>query len=202
MRHLWIHGWIIGLLGTLVAVPGAEAQPRQRCAAERATAEAHYLEGRFDEAALLLRACIEQNPLFVEEAVEVYRLLGLVYLYDDAPGEATDAVRTLLGLAPGYTPDAVQDPPSYVALVEAVRAQLRSEPALAPPEEAPREETAAEEITEDDPPPLMPPPGARLDPQQQPEGTPPLGLRRAKTWLLATGGAVVVFTAALLAVGG
>lgn len=182
----------------LTAVPRAEAQPRERCASERAAAQAHYLEGRFGEAARLLHACIDQNPLFVEEALKVYRLLGLVYLYQNARAEAVGAVERLLELDPRYQADEVQDPPSYVALVEAVRAQRGPPPAETLPEQ-PTPEVDAETNA---PPPLLPPPETRLDPQPRPDGSPPLGLHRAKTWLLATGGAVVVFTAALLAVGG
>ena len=169
---------IAGVLLLLAAgglAPQASAQPREKCVVEREQAQAHYLEGQFDEAVGLLGQCLERELLFVQEAVLVYRLLSLSHLNNGAVEQAQQAVRTLLGQMPTYQPDPIQDPPSYVAMVDLVRRELGAEKA------ADRPAAAAQPA---------PVPVSRR------------GFAGPRSWLMAAGGALVVATAVFLAFGG
>ena len=204
---------MLAALSLLVASSETAAQPRDKCVAERAAAENHYLEGQFDEAVGLLQACLDREALFVEEAVQVYRLLALAYMNRDALEQAEQAIRDLLEIAPAYQADPIQDPPSYTTMVRVIRQDMAAQ---APPEEiaeAPPEEQAEGQQAprqEQEPPPVV-----RDEPEPRPEETmvipvvppAPSASRRSatgspKTWFLATGGALVVVAAVVLALGG
>ena len=182
----------------LVVSPDAFAQPREKCAQERADAENFYLEGQFDEAIRLLQACVVREELFVEEAVQVYRLMGLAYMNKSDMEQAQRAIYDLLQIVPNYEADPIQDPPSYMTLVALVRQEVAAE-ALAEAQQTPSEQP---QVSPDQPQPRT------EEPAVSPVVTPtqPLPQRRsrtsAKTWLLATGGAIVVVTAVALALGG
>ena len=66
--------WILLAMLLLVVSPDAFAQPRDKCAEERADAENLYLEGQFDEAIRLLQACVVREELFVMARFKGQRL--------------------------------------------------------------------------------------------------------------------------------
>jgi hypothetical protein len=113
--------------------PLALAQAPSSCGPLLAEAEVHYVGLKFAEAEGLLRMCLAEPDLRDEEAVQAYRLLALVHLRQDELSEATGAVLRLLSVSLSYTADPVQDPPVYVALVSAVRDQLRIDGELPSP---------------------------------------------------------------------
>ena len=187
----------------LVVSPDAFAQPREKCAQEQADAENFYLEGQFDEAIRLLQACIVREELFVDEAVQVYRLMGLAAINKGDLEQAQQAIRDLLQIVPAYEADPIQDPPSYTTLVAVVRREVAVE-ALPEEQQAPSEEQQTPSdslhVTAEQPPPGTPV-VIPLIPQHQPSRQ-RRSARGPKTWLLATGGAIVVITAVALALGG
>ncbi len=189
-RHRLFAGGALLAALILGSAPDAAAQPREKCTQERQEAENHYLEGRFAEAVALLQTCLRRETLFLDEAVAVYRLLGLAHLNGGEPEQAQAAVADLLDLVPTYEADPVQDPPSYTALVNLAREERR----------AAEEQRAAEERRAEAEPPQIAPPEPPVTAAE--ERPPPSALRGAKTWLLATGGAVVVFTAVALTLAG
>ena len=192
--------WVLLAIVLIVMAPNAFAQPRDKCAQERADAENFYLEGAFDEAIRLLQACLVREELFVDEAVQVYRLMGLAALNKGDMDQAQQVVRDVLQIVPAYEADPIQDPPSYVTLVTVVRQEVAAE-ALAEVQQAPAD--------------VQPMPADSLqftpsptEPTQKPPfliDEPGTGQRTEwapKTWLLATGGAIVVISAVAMALGG
>ena len=113
--------WVLLAIVFLVVSLDAFAQPRDKCAEERADAVNFYLEGQFDEAIRLLQACVVREELFVDEAVQVYRLMGLAYMNKSDMEQAQRAIYHLLQIVPNYEADPIQDPPSYMTLVALVR---------------------------------------------------------------------------------
>jgi len=195
--------WVLLATLLLVVSPDAFAQPREKCAQERADAEKFYLEGQFDEAIRLLQACIVREELFVDEAVQVYRLMGLAAINKGDLEQAQQAIRELLQIVPAYEADPIQDPPSYTTLVAVVRQEVAAE-ALPEQQQAPSEEQQTPsdslQVTAEQPPPGTPV-VIPLIPQHQPSRQ-RRSARGPKIWLLATGGAIVVITAVALALGG
>ncbi len=197
--------WVLLATVLLVVSPDAFAQPRDKCAQERADAENFYLEGQFDEAIRLLQACIVREELFVDEAVQVYRLMGLAAMNKGDLEQAQQAIRELLQIVPSYEADPIQDTPSYTTLVAVVRQEVAAE-ALPEEQQAPPEE----QQTPSDPPQVS---AEQPRPRtEEPEVIPIIPQNQAsrqrrsargpKTWLLASGGAIVVITAVALALGG
>ncbi len=178
----------------LVVSLDAFAQPRDKCAEERADAENFYLEGQFDEAIRLLHACVVREELFVDEAVQVYRLMGLAYMNKSDMEQAQRTIYDLLQIVPNYEADPIQDPPSYMTLVALVRQEVAAEAQQTPSEQP--------QVSPDQPQPRIEEPAViPVVTQTQP---PPQRRSRTspKTWFLATGGAFVVVTAVVLALGG
>lgn len=96
---------------------------RTNCTEVLASAEEHYHQQRFDAAVEMVRSCIgDETP--EELRIQSYRLISRAHIIRGAYGEAREAVLRLLGIDPTYAPDPVQDPPTYVALVNIVRHQL------------------------------------------------------------------------------
>ncbi|MFQ5570424.1 MAG: tol-pal system YbgF family protein [Rhodothermales bacterium] len=207
-RHIlqWLHKLgFIGLLASvlfLVAPPEGWAQPRDKCTQEWTAAETHYLEGRFDDAIRLLQTCLDRETLFIQEAVKVYRLLTLAHLNKGDMEQARLSLRSLLKVVPDYTADPVQDPPTYTTLVDLVKEEIQQEVLAATPveEEEPREELEVqpEDLTDPDEEETIPPVVVPIEQPAQPKK----GKRTPKSWLLGTGGAIVLVTAAVLAFGG
>ncbi len=113
----------------------ALAQFSGHCAAELREAEQSYVRGTFSRTVRLVESCLDGRALETEARVRAYRLLTLAYLQQGDTENARVAAVRLLRAAPGYTPDPVQDPPSYVALLTIVEQDLRAEGALPPAEE-------------------------------------------------------------------
>ena len=180
--------WILLATLLLVVSPDAFAQPRDKCAEERADAKNFYLEGQFDEAIRLLQACLVREELFVDEAVQVYRLMGLAAINKGDLEQAQQAIRDLLQRVPSYEADPIQDPPSYMTLVAVVRQEVAAEQTPSEQPQVSPDQPRTEEVI-----PVVTP-------------TQPLPQRRSRTsskiWFLATGGAFVVVTAVVLALGG
>ncbi len=108
------------------APPGAAAQASDPCGEGLEAAEERYVRGAFDEAVRLASRCLEADALGRAEEVRAYRLLILARLRQRDQASAQAATMRLLRAVPGYAPDPVQDPPSYVAFVTEISAQMRS----------------------------------------------------------------------------
>lgn len=204
-------GLLILLLGSMT---GTTVAQDLKCADAFSRADAVYLEGRFDETVRLLRQCLDRETLFVQEAIPVYRLLALAHLNQGENEAAQTAVADLLVLAPDYEADPIQDPPSYVLLVTNEREDIARQRAAervaevveeTPVDEAPQEE---EQSVEDaarvfDPPPAEEREEAQPLPLPSDAQSPSTTFfARPKSWFIAGGGALVIFAALGLAVGG
>ena len=115
--------WLLALLLPVGAGSAIDVAAQGACDGAVAEAEEEYLEGRFDAAAQLLSACLEQAELPTPEVVRVHRLLTLAYINQGDAQGARQAIEGLLEAAPDYEPDPVQDPPSYTVLVLIVKEQ-------------------------------------------------------------------------------
>ena len=72
----------------------------------------------------LLYIGMARGPMAVDEAVQVYRLISLSHLTKGDLEPAQQTVRDLLRTAPTYQADPIQDPPSYVTMVDVVRQEM------------------------------------------------------------------------------
>ncbi len=115
------------------------AQAPDACAEGLEAAERSYTEGAFDEAAHLALCCLQEEEPGPEAEVRAYRLLILARLRQQEVPRARAAAVQLLRASPGYAPDPVRDPPSYVDFVTRVKDEMRRAGLLP---EAPREERA------------------------------------------------------------
>lgn len=156
--------WILG-------AQTISAQDLERCEQEFSEADQHYVNGAFDQAINLLQACLNKGELGKNEAVAVYRLMGLSYINKGDLDQARLIVLQLLSVEPMYEPDRIQDPPSYVALVNVVKEQV---------------------IAQETPPDL--PESVPLEPQAEPPKK-----NVAKKWVMVVGGAIVVGAAVAIA---
>jgi competence protein ComEA len=93
-----------------------------------AQASAHYANHVYAEAETLADACANAPSATTLEVQQAYRLLILSFLKRDLIFEAQTATIKLLGVDFAYEPDHTQDPPVYVALVLAVKDQMRVAP--------------------------------------------------------------------------
>lgn len=177
------------------------AQGTPTCEPLLAEAEAHYVSLEFKEAERLVRTCLTETAAQEGEAQQAYRLLALVKLRQDDLPEAKQAVLRLLSISFDYEPDAVQDPPAYVALVTSVKDQLRvaqsadpdSSATARPPREAEPETPPEILIAQSNSPEDAPPPDVRV-PVRENNGT--------RRWLMIGGGALAVGLAAVLLTSG
>ncbi|MEM1042603.1 MAG: hypothetical protein AAGI91_08240 [Bacteroidota bacterium] len=137
-------------LGLALATPALAQAP---CTASLAAAQAYYVDQDFAVSETLLQECVTRPDVDEATAVQVHRLLALVYLRQEKRFEAERIVTLLLSRSFGYEPDPVLDPPDYVALVESIKAPLRIEreqavttretlPAAAPGEVPARQQAA------------------------------------------------------------
>lgn len=125
------------LVLALVGFTPALAQQEAPCTATLETAQTYYVDQDFSVAEVLLRECLNRPDVDDTTAIQVHRLLALVYLRQDKTDEAETIILRLLGISFDYTPDPVLDPPSYVALVESIKEPLRIEREQAPAEVEP-----------------------------------------------------------------
>lgn len=118
---------VLFLGGLLFGVPlAAHAQMSEVCERALPAADDQYREAAYGEALRLVSACLNQSDRSDEQSVAAYRLLALIHLKRDELDQARAAVVNLLGLTPGYEPDPVASPPSYVSLVTVVKEDLKS----------------------------------------------------------------------------
>ena len=123
------------LLAAVLLATSVSAQPTLRaCGALLDAAERAYTEQSYESAESLSLDCVYAGNASPEDLARAHRLLALTYIKADRLGDARLMVVKLVGADPGYAPDPTVELPSYVALVGAVKAQLRvsvSEPPAA-----------------------------------------------------------------------
>lgn len=115
------------LLGFLICPGILHAQTEDICSEAIQTAEEQYRERAYQEARQVISACLNQDEVPSDQAVQAYRLLALIHLKQDQLEAAREAVVNLLGVNPKYEPDKVESPPSYVSLVSVVKEDLDTE---------------------------------------------------------------------------
>lgn len=106
----------------------ARAQPSpEPCEDVLAEAEQRYLEQDYDSVEPYVIECVYRPGVTERQLQEAYRLLALAYIRQDLLADAQLTIVKLFGVDYAYEPDPVNDPPFYVALVSAVKDQLRVE---------------------------------------------------------------------------
>ena len=103
----------------------AQAGPSSTCDDALAAAERHYLDQAYDEVEPLVTTCVYRSDATTAHLRQSYRLLALAFIKQSQLTDAQLAVLRLLGADYAYQADPVNDPPFYVALVDAVKGQLR-----------------------------------------------------------------------------
>lgn len=116
------------------------AHAQADCEALLKEADQKIYTGFFDDALDMVDRCLAQPGLPDSTKARAYRLKALAYDGKNYLGQAKDAIRELLRLAPDYMPDPIQDPPSYRGLVDQVREEAKK--LQPPPVPRPREEVA------------------------------------------------------------
>ena len=121
--------WACGvlLLACTATAPVAHAQDTDvpPCEALVAEAQDRYLNGAYEAAIQRAAQCFDRSDVEAEDAVQAYRLISLAHLKLDELDAAREAIVNLLGVAPTYEPDPVQDPPTYVSMVAIVKQEVQ-----------------------------------------------------------------------------
>ncbi len=138
----------IGLVALFVMMPATGFAQAQQCQVELRAADESYSMGRFDQTIELLDQCLAKDGILESERRLVYRLKGLSFIGKGLQVDAREAIRRLLELVPSYERDPIQDPPTFVELID----EMRQEAAPPPPEPV-QEQPAVTEAQ--DPPPVV-----------------------------------------------
>jgi competence protein ComEA len=109
----------------LATPPAAQVQAGDPCTLLLAEAEARYYAQDYTAVEPLVASCVHRREADAAEVTRGYRLLALAFIKQDLLAEAQVTIVKLLGANIRYEPDPVQDLPLYVALVTAVKDQLR-----------------------------------------------------------------------------
>ncbi|MEM6285514.1 MAG: helix-hairpin-helix domain-containing protein [Bacteroidota bacterium] len=116
------------LLLSLLGGASVSSQPAPApCEDVLAEAEQRYLEQDFDSVEPYVIECVYRPGVTERQLQDAYRLLALAYIRQDLLADAQLTIVKLFGVDYEYEPDPVSDPPFYVALVTAVKDQLRVE---------------------------------------------------------------------------
>ncbi len=144
--------WVLVLVALLVVPEAARAQEPAPCEDAVATANNHFLFGRFDEAIELLEDCLSQEAFSDEEKPAFYKLLVQVFDAKGLEEKVKEMLAALLVLVPNYEPDP-DDPQAFKVMVEAYKQDLRQ---IAAQEETPvEEEEEAPPVEEPEPAPVV-----------------------------------------------
>ena len=105
----------------------AVAQPAEDtvCRDALVQAESRYVSQDYTAIEALTNDCLYHPAALDAERQQAYRLQALAFIKQDLLAEAQMTIVKLLGMDYAYEADAIQDPPVYVALVSAVKDQLR-----------------------------------------------------------------------------
>ena len=109
----------------------------ESCQATLQQAEQAYNLGDFDETIRLVDTCLDNTSVSEAERQFGFRLKGLSYIGKGLETDARAAVRRLLELVPSFQADPVQDPPTFITLIEEVKQEM-GVPAAALPVDADR----------------------------------------------------------------
>lgn len=128
--------WTIVLTLLFQPLGGVFAQAKGVCEERLKEAEKKFYDGFFDDAIILLNQCLKEPNLAQQERAKTHELLAKVYLGKDYLDQAENALKKLLELVPTYTPNPERDTPTFIALVDKVKAeQPTQEPKKAEPSE-------------------------------------------------------------------
>ncbi len=94
------------------------------CSEQLNLAEQAYLQGKFDDTISFADQCLNNQAITRPERQLAFRLKGLSYIGKGLETDARDSVRKLLEFAPSYAVDPVQDPPTFVQLIEEMRLEI------------------------------------------------------------------------------
>ena len=135
---------------TCVSAPPLLAQPDDvgACEGTLATAADRYANQAYDKVEPLVLDCVYRPDATTSDVQQAYRLLALTFIKQDLLTDAQLTIVKLLGADYSYEADPVADPPFYVALVDAVKNQLRID-AQAAPEVGAAEVSKAEDASQE-----------------------------------------------------
>ncbi len=115
----------------------ARTGPVGGCEQTLAVAADHYANQRFDEVEPLVLDCVYRPTATAADVQRAYRLLALTFIKQDLLTDAQLTIVKLLGVDYAYRADPLTDPPFYVALVGAVKDQLRVDAGPTPADNGP-----------------------------------------------------------------
>jgi hypothetical protein len=115
--------WTIVIVLLFQPLSGAFAQVKGVCEERLKEAEKKFYDGLFDEAIVLLNQCLKEPNLAQQERAKTHELLAKVYLGKDYLDQAEAAVKRLLELVPTYAPNPERDTPTFISLVDKVKAE-------------------------------------------------------------------------------
>ncbi|MEM1118178.1 MAG: hypothetical protein AAF845_00015 [Bacteroidota bacterium] len=111
--------WGLALGIVLFGAASVRAQPVD-CASAYAEAETRYVERAFSAVVSSLAPCLDGT----RATIPAYRLVALAELRQGLIVDAKLTILRMLTLSPTYRANRIQDPPTYVALVETVRDEI------------------------------------------------------------------------------
>ncbi len=107
------------------------------CQTELEQAEQAYTLGNFDETIRLVDLCLTKNNIQEAERQFAFRLKGLSYIGKGLEADARAAIHRLLELVPSFQADPIQDPPSFVSLIEEVKQEINTDNTSGNPQNLP-----------------------------------------------------------------
>ena len=116
---------VLALVGAALAAGRTQAQPADVCSRAIAVAEQFYVEQLYDDVEPEVLSCVYELDAAPADVQAAYRILALTFIKQGEIEDARQTVIKLLGADYSYEPDPLVDLPLYVALVDAVKAQLR-----------------------------------------------------------------------------
>ncbi|MDI6804340.1 MAG: tetratricopeptide repeat protein [Bacteroidota bacterium] len=120
--------WTIIIALLFQPLTGAFAQVKGVCEERLKEAEKKFYDGFFDEAITLLNQCLKEPNIAQQERAKAHELLAKVYLGKDYLDQAENALKKLLELVPTYSANPERDTPTFVALVDKVKAEQPKPP--------------------------------------------------------------------------
>ncbi len=132
----FIHRCIVqALITMLILAPIADAFTmhtkfeKQDCEKNLIEAEKSYWEGELDKVIRLVRHCIEQGNLTIEQSEKAYSLLGRAKFSKQLTDEARAALKRLLELSPKWRPNPEKESPNFLMFAQALIREREKEKA-------------------------------------------------------------------------
>lgn len=88
-------------------------------------AQKYYIKGQFEKTVEMIHLFLKNDAPDKNGKLKAYALLAKTFIAKNEPETAKEIIRKILDLEPDYQPTLEQEKPSYVNLVDTVRAEFK-----------------------------------------------------------------------------